>query len=294
MTHKKLLITGASGFLGWNLAQLAAQDWQVYGTYARHAIALPQGTAIPVDLTDSASLKTLFEELKPEAVIHAAAQSQPNICQSQPEQAYNINVTASVQIAKYCAQANIPLVFTSTDLVFDGLRPPYRETDPVSPINRYGEQKVAAEQALQACYPLVTIARMPLMFGPSSPASGSFIQPFLEKLRSHIPLSLFTDEYRTPVSAVTAAQGLLLALTQGQGEILHLGGSERISRYEFGQLMAEVLAINPQLIQPCQQKDVVMAAPRPADVSLNSQKAYALGYQPPSLREALGELQGKI
>ena len=70
MTYKKLLITGASGFLGWNLAQLAAQDWQVYGTYASHAIAMPQGTAIQADLTDSASLKTLFEELKPEAVIH--------------------------------------------------------------------------------------------------------------------------------------------------------------------------------------------------------------------------------
>jgi dTDP-4-dehydrorhamnose reductase len=291
---KKLLITGVSGFLGWNLAQLAAKDWQVYGTYHRHGIALPQGTVVKLDLTDAVSLKTLFEDLKPDAVIHAAAQSQPNACQTHPEAAYKINVTASLHLAQYCAEADIPCVFTSTDLVFDGLHPPYRETDPVSPLNRYGEQKVAAEQAMQDCYPLVTLARMPLMFGAAAPTSGSFMQPFLEKLRSQTPLTLFTDEYRTPVSATTAAQGLLLALTQAPGEILHLGGKERISRYEFGLIMAEVLEINPKLIQPCLQQDVPMAAPRPVDVSLYSQKAYELGYQPLLLREALSGLKGVI
>jgi len=295
---KKLLITGASGFLGWNLAhwlaQQAAQDWQVYGTYSNHRIALGQGTAIKLDLTDRFSLTSLFEDLKPDAVIHAAAQSQPNACQSDPESAYKINVTASIDLAQHCAKASIPCVFTSTDLVFDGLHPPYQESDRVSPINRYGEQKVAAERAMQECYPQVTIARMPLMFGAPSPASGSFIQPFLEKLRAQIPLNLFTDEYRTPVSAIAAAQGLLLALTKGQGEILHLGGKERISRYEFGLLLAQVWEINPSLIQPSLQKDVPMAAPRPADVSLDSQKADGLGYNPPSLRQALTDLKGKI
>jgi dTDP-4-dehydrorhamnose reductase len=295
---KKLLITGVSGFLGWNLAnwlaKQATQDWQVYGTYRNHGIALARGTAIKLDLTDRFSLMSLFEDLKPDAVVHAAAQSQPNACQSDPEAAYKINVTASIYLAQHCAKASIPCVFTSTDLVFDGLHPPYKECDPVSPINRYGEQKVAAERAMQERYPKVTIARMPLMFGVPSPASGSFIQPFLEKLRSQIPLNLFTDEYRTPVSAIAAAQGLLLALTQGRGEILHLGGKERISRYEFGHLMSQVWDINPSLIQSSLQKDVPMAAPRPADVSLDSQKAYGLGYDPPSLRQALTDLKGKI
>lgn len=294
MANPKLLITGASGFLGWNLAQLAAPNWQVYGTASRHVLPLPQGTMIKLDLTDRAGLRTFLTELKPDAIIHAAAQSQPNACQAQPEEAYRINVTASRDIAQYCAEATIPCVFTSTDLVFDGRHSPYRETDPVSPVNCYGEQKVAAEEVMQACYPGVAIARMPLMFGIPSPASGSFIQPFLAKLRSQTPLTLFTDEYRTPVSAITAAQGILLALSQGQGEILHLGGKERISRYELGRLMAKVLEINPDLIQPCLQQDVPMAAPRPADVSLNSEKAYALGYQPPSLEESFLDLRGKI
>lgn len=291
---KKLLITGISGFLGWNLAQQARQSWDVYGTYFSHKIEIPDVTSVKVDLIKFADFKAVFSQVKPDAVIHLAAASKPNFCQNNPEISYQINVTASVNIAHLCSEFNIPCVFTSTDLVFDGLNSPYQETDPVSPISYYGEQKVNAEREMSTIYPNTVIARMPLMFGIPSPVSASFIQFFLKTLREGKELSLFTDEFRTPVSGSTAAKGLLLALEKAPAGIIHLGGKERISRYKFGLLMADVLDLSKPLITPGKQADVPMAAPRSPDTALDSSKAFELGYQPLSLKQELDNLKGKF
>ncbi|MBD2313710.1 NAD(P)-dependent oxidoreductase [Desertifilum sp. FACHB-1129] len=290
---KKLLVTGASGFLGWNLCSLAAQHYQVFGTYTTKTVTLPRVTLAPVDLTDFAALKTLWQQIQPDAVIHLAAKSAPNFCQTHPQLSYALNVEATAHLASLAADSEIPFVFTSTDLVFDGTKPPYRETDAVNPISRYAEHKVLAEQEVLQRYPDATVCRMPLMFGAVPTGATSFIQPFLKILRQGENLSLFADEYRTPASAPTAAQGLLLALETAQG-LLHLGGRERVSRYEFGCLMAEVLELPKAQITACQQKDVPMAAPRPQDVSLDSSVAFALGYCPLSLKAELLALKGCV
>jgi dTDP-4-dehydrorhamnose reductase len=291
---KKLLITGASGFLGWHLAQIARETYQVYGTYFTHALDIPTLNLIKIDLTDLTKLKQLFQTVKPEAVIHTAAYSQPNYCQTHPEESYSINVTASENIAYLCAEDNIPCIFTSSDLVFDGLNPPYQEKDPVSPLSIYGEHKVIAEQKMLAIYPQTTVCRMPLMFGAATPVANSFMQPVWQMMREGKELSLFTDEFRTPVSANTATKGLLLALEKKVSGVIHLGGKERISRYQFGLLMAEVFNLSTAKITPCLQKDVPMPAPRAADVSLDSSLAFSLGYQPLSMREELVNLRAKI
>lgn len=290
---KKLLVTGASGFLGWNVCQLAKQKWDIYGTYCSHRTESPDITLLKVDLIDFEEVKRIFQEIQPDAVIHTAAQSSPNFCQSHPEESYAINVTASSNIAGLCADSLIPCVFTSTDLVFNGLNPPYRETDSVSPVNLYGEQKVLAEEEMLERYPMTAVCRMPLMFGIAAPPAQSFMQPFIQTLREGRELSLFIDEFRTPASGTTAAKGLLLALEQVNGRI-HLGGKERVSRYDFGRLLVEALELPSEGLKACRQADVKMAAPRPPDVSLDSSKAFSLGYAPLLLSEELEALKGTV
>jgi len=290
---KRLLVTGTSGFLGWHVCQLSKQEWNVYGTYCSKLVKIPDLNIVNVDLTNFRELKQMFQTVKPDAVIHTAAQSNPNFCQVHPQETEAINVTASGDIAGLCADYGIPCVFTSTDLVFNGLNPPYRETDPVSPISYYGEQKVRAEMLMLTRYPQTAICRMPLMFGQATPTANSFIQPFIETLQAGKELRLFIDEFRTPVSANTAAQGLFLALDQVQG-YLHLGGEERISRYEFGRLLVDVLKLPKTGLKSCRQADVKMPAPRPPDVSLDSSKAFTLGYNPLCLREELEALWGSL
>lgn len=283
---KKLLITGGSGFLGWHLCQLAKQEWEVYGTYFSHPLEIPGIKMLKANLTVFQELQRIFSDVKPAAVIHTAAHSQPNFCQIHPEESHAINVTASGNLAGLCADNSIPCAFTSSDLVFDGLNAPYRETDTVCPVNLYGEQKAIAEVGMLERYPMTAVCRMPLMFGTATPTAKSFIQPFIQTLKAEEELSLFIDEFRTPVSGTTAAKGLLLALEKVNG-IIHLGGKERISRYDFGQLLVEVFQLPATGLKACRQQDVKMAAPRPVDVSLDSSKAFALGYQPLSLRKEL-------
>lgn len=283
---KRLLVTGASGFLGWNLCQEAKDKWEIFGTVYFHPITIEGIKIIRIDLTDYESLKRVFHEVKPDAVIHAAAAADPNYCQAHRVESQKINLDVPIYIAGLCADYKIPCVYTSTDIVFDGLTPPYKEDDPVSPINIYGEQKALAEEGMLKQYPETAVCRMPLMFGVSSPASMSFIQPMIKAMREGAELKLFTDEYRTPVSGKTAAQGLLLAVEKING-IIHLGGKERTSRYDFGKLVQNLLGLSNAVLTPCLQKDVVMPASRPPDVSLDSSKAVRLGYRQHTLRDEL-------
>ncbi|MBD2212570.1 NAD(P)-dependent oxidoreductase [Nostoc linckia FACHB-104] len=286
---KKLLVTGASGFLGWHICQQAKPEWEVYGTYFANSLEIPGLKTLKVNLSNFQELKQIFNDIKPAAVIHTAALSQPNFCQTHPQESYAINVTASCNIAGLCADYAIPCAFTSTDLVFDGLNAPYQEIDSVNPLNIYGEQKVQAEIGMLERYPHTAVCRMPLMFGMATPTAKSFMQQFIETLQADKELSLFIDEFRTPVSGKTAAQGLLLGLEKVQG-LIHLGGKERISRYDFMRLLVEVFEIPNATLKGCRQEDIKMAAPRPKDVSLNSSKAFALGYQPLSIKEELAAL----
>jgi dTDP-4-dehydrorhamnose reductase len=285
---KKLLITGASGFLGWHVCQIAQTDWQVHGTYHSHPAVIPGVEMHGIDLTDDRSFRTFLQTLNPDAIIHTAALSQPNICQEQPQLSHSLNVQATWTIADHCAAAQIPYVFTSSEQVFDGDHSPYCESDRPNPLNLYGEHKFAAEVGIQERYPAAAVCRMPLMYGVS-PTAPSFIQPFIRRLRSGELLQAFTDEIRTPVSGFDAAQGLLIALEKVQG-IIHLGGQERLSRYEIAKTLIEVLQIENAQIQPCLQAEVRMSAPRPKDLSMDSAIAYRLGFQPQHFRAVLTRL----
>ena len=292
---KKLLVTGASGFLGWNLCQcaygsrdpLGRAQWDVYGTYFSHQVKIPGATLSKVDLTDFTALDRLFNDVRPDAVIHTAAASKPNFCQTHRQESYTINVGVAVNIARLCGERQIPCAFTSTDLVFDGKNPFYKESDPICPINYYGEHKAIAEQKMSEIYSAIAICRMPLMFGKPSPVSPSFLQGMVSSLKAGKEINLFIDEFRTPASARAASQGLLLAVEQQVRGVLHLGGKERLSRYDFGLLLADILQLPTELIRSGKQADVVMVAPRSPDTSLDSSKAFALGYQPLSLKEEL-------
>ncbi len=297
----KLLITGASGFLGTWLADLALANWQVYGTH-RHPLGADLGAGLPgltwmqADLADAEAVAELLDRLQPDGIAHLAAQANTTICQQDPEGTYGINVRIPEAIARECRDRQIPLLFTSTGMVFGGDRPPYAETDPVNPLNVYAQQKVEAEQRVLAVYPQAIVARLPLMFSltPSrlgTVAPRNFMANLDEALRQRQPVQLFTDEIRSPVSAAVAAAGLRLALdwarTGRHRGLVHLGGRSPVSRYDLGVLLAQVRGYATDVIQPCRQSEVILPALRPQNVTLDSTLAFSLGYDPPELLDQL-------
>jgi dTDP-4-dehydrorhamnose reductase len=288
---KKLLVTGASGFLGWNVCRIAAAaGWNVHGAYLSHQLTIENAAMVRLDLQDPSAVRRIVGDLRPDAVIHCAAMPDPNVCEQRPEDSYNVNVLASVTLASVCGAAGVLLAYTSTDLVFDGEHAPYAENDPQGPVNVYGMHKAAAEQGMRKVCPGVTICRVPVMFGDPGPCSKSFIQPQMAALRQGTTVKYFSDEFRTPVSGRTAAQGLLLCLDK-PGETFHLGGRQRVSRYEFGLLLSRAIGTPESLAVPVPRKESTAPARRARDVSLISSRAYALGYDPKPLEEQLRELE---
>jgi dTDP-4-dehydrorhamnose reductase len=283
---KKLLITGASGFLGWNLCRIASKTWQVIGIFFRHPLAIKDVQAIKADLTDLKNFQKLFREIRPDAVIHSAAASRPDYCELHPYESKKINIHSSLVVADLCAALSIPFVFISSDLVFDGQNPPYSEKSRVNPVNRYGEQKVHAEEKILGSYPESAVCRLPLMFGYSGGLNQSFTFGMIHSLEKGCRLRLFTDEFRTPVDSESAAKGLLLSLEKVKG-IIHLGGHKRVSRYEMGLMIQKLLNASPSLIEPISQKDMSMRASRPPDISLDSSRAFSMGYSPLEVEEGI-------
>jgi len=122
--------------------------------------------------------------------------------------------------------------------VFDGGQGNYLESDPVSPVSLYGEQKVKAENGILKQLPNAVICRMPLMFGAVSGSAQSFIQPMIHSFKNSVQQALFTDEFRSPISAASASEGILLALEKHR--CCSSWRRQRISRYDFGVMLAEI------------------------------------------------------
>lgn len=286
----RLLLTGCSGFLGWNFCQAQQHHWQIHGLSRYAPDKLPASVKHHrLDITDSKQLIPCFNHIKPDAVIHLAALSSPNQCQQQPAVATRINVDASQQLAELCAGANIPMVFASSSQVYDGLTPPYDEYSDTLPCNAYGQQKLAAEQAVSNAWHQATICRLPLMFGAVPAGRETFLQTIVRACINAQDIFLFTDEYRMFLGAQSAVAGLLLAL-QHPKECLLLAGNERLSRYEFGQRVADFYKLDKQRLIACRQKDVAMAAQRPGDLLLLNKKAKSLGFSPLSLEQELAAM----
>lgn len=237
-----------------------------------------------LDLQDFVALARAFREQRPRLVLHCAAISRSPACQSHPQLARQINVEATARLAELAA--DIPLVFFSSDLVFDGRKGRYAEDDPVNPLGVYAETKAAAEQVVLA-NPRHLVIRTSLNGGTSPTSDRGFNEEMRRAWQEGRTLRLFSDEFRCPTPAIITAAAVWELVNQRQTGLFHLAGSERLSRLAIGELLA---ARWPQLkprIEAASRAEY-RGAPRPADTSLDCQKAQQLlSFRLPGLSEWL-------
>jgi dTDP-4-dehydrorhamnose reductase len=266
----RILLTGASGQLGaYLLRELTAGGEEVIawsGSPRGERFGVPLE---PVDLADAAVVAAAFRRARPDAVLHAAAVASIAECHRDPERARRVNVGGTGTLAELAAAAGARLVLVSTDLVFDGESPPYREGDPPAPLSAYGRSKAEAEAAALAA-PRAAVARVSLLFGRSLAGRPSFFDQQAEALCTGRPVTLFLDEWRTPLHLATAARALVALARSDFAGVLHVGGPERLSRLEMGQRLARSLGADPGVIVAARRADPPAAEPRPRDVSLDS------------------------
>lgn len=291
---KKLLLTGASGFLGRHILSVVTGGYDVYAIGNNNPVNRSGLTEVKCDIRNYIELGNYIDDIEPDMIIHAAAIADANFCQQNKEVSYAVNVEAAVNLAGIAADYNIPFAFISTDLVFDGSRGMYTEDDDKNPLSLYGEQKAEAEEEIRSIYPSATIFRLPLMLGEPTAGKANYLSSFLQQVKDGKAATLFYDEYRSAGDAKSIAVGMLDLLGSGKDlpPVLHMAGPDRLSRYDIGVKIARAYGIDEKLLQSVSQKDLQMAAPRPADVSLDISKAVALGYKPMGLDEALTAIAG--
>tara|TARA_R110002094_G_scaffold10009_4_gene19720 strand:- start:395 stop:1318 length:924 start_codon:yes stop_codon:yes gene_type:complete len=255
MAALRILVTGSEGFLGRYVVEAARAAGHTPLTTSR------RGGDAQVDLLAPGMVAAVIEGLQPDVVVHLAAMSRYGACQAEPALAAQVNTVLPEEWAK---RFGARLLFSSTDLVFDGHSAPYDEGDSPSPLSVYGASKAQGEECVRDHGGRVV--RLPLLFGTDSEGRGataSLRQAIAAGTRS----PLFTNEYRTPLHAADAARALVAFVVDPDGpNMFHLPGPERVSRWQLAQRFCAAQGLATDTLDAVECQDPL----RPRDVSLLS------------------------
>jgi len=286
----RVLVTGAGGLLGGRLAGLLHERGLEVLAAHRHRFPPPGPRPVLVELTDEAALARLLDGQKPDAVVHAAVLSRADQCEERPEEAERVNARLPATVARACRERGLRLVSLSTDLVFEGGRSFVSEHDPTGPLSAYGRTKLAGEEAVFRESPGAAVVRVALVLGRGHGRGRTSSESVWRALREGRPLRLFTDEYRTPIDPESVADAVARLLERGGAGRFHLGGPERLSRYELGLRVARLFGFREKDVTAGRQSDHPGPDRRAPDVSLDSTRARReLGWEPRPIDAAIRE-----
>lgn len=282
-----LLVTGASGLLGSNIARRAGTTFRLVAVHRSHPISFPDCTCLPLDITNPDAVNELFRSAHPDLVLHTAAIADVDYCEDHPEKAWNTNVEGTANVAQACRKIGAKLVHISTDAVFDGTRGLYREEDEPHPINTYARTKLEAERRVMETVPESLIIRT-AFYGRGPSGRKGLAEWTLEQLRRGEPFPMFTDVFFSPIYIGDLIEIIFEAHAQGLAGIYHVGSRERCSKHEFGMALARTFGFDPANLKAGVLADVPLRAPRPKDISLDTSRiSRALGRPMPGLEEGL-------
>jgi dTDP-4-dehydrorhamnose reductase len=285
----RVLVTGAGGLVGGRLAVLLSDRFEVVAGV--HEALGPPGLAEErFDLLSAPETERALLRGEPAAVVHCAALADLDRCEREPERARAVNVEATARLAWLSRARGFRLILISTDVVFGGERPFWRESDAPQPLMLYGRTKRAAEEIALTEAPQAAVLRVCLVSGRGHGRRASCTEAIAWALQQGRSLRLYTDQYRTPVDPESIAAAVGQLVLGAPGGLYHLGGPERLSRYQLGQRVARVLGLPEQGIEAGRHADSPLMATRPADVSLDTTLARrVLGYAPRPLETAIRE-----
>jgi dTDP-4-dehydrorhamnose reductase len=268
----RVLITGASGFVGENLAHRFAPDAELtlaYGTQEPRAVA---EMAFSVDLAVRDNFTRALGDLVVDTVIHAAAMVSPDLCERDPDTARAVNVEGTREVARWTEAREATLVYFSTDLVFDGKKGRYSEEDAPAPLNAYGRTKLAGEEEVRRICTRWVVVRLALSYGATRGARGDWTLAMRRALDAGKTLYLYTDQFRTPAYVSDTAEAVFRLTRSGRNGIYHMGGGERLSRYGFGEKFCNIFGLDAERFVPIRMEEAKMDAPRAMDCSLDTGK----------------------
>ena len=285
----KLLITGASGLLGINLAMEAMRVHEVIGV-DRGKLKSAPFQVLQADLLRMDTLDSVLDLAQPDALINCAALANLEECEEHPERARILNAEMPSELAHVCAQRNISFIHLSTDAVFDGTKAgSYTEDDEPNPQGVYSQSKLDGERAVQQANPQAVLARVNF-FGWSLTNSRSLGEFFVNNLSAEKPVNGFTDVIFCPMMVNHTARLLLEMLQKNLSGLYHVVGAQPMSKYQFGLEVARKFGLKESLISPKSVEGSGLTAKRSHNLWLSIHKLSTdLGREIPNFSTGLDE-----
>ncbi|MEM1023835.1 MAG: dTDP-4-dehydrorhamnose reductase [Myxococcota bacterium] len=271
----KVFLTGGAGMLGRSLRA----SWG-----GQHELVAPLRREL--ELLDFEATRAAFRAADPEVVVHAAAFTQVDEAERNPDAAFAGNAEVSANVARVCEELDVPLIAMSTDYVFSGqLNRPHHEWDPVGPPSVYGASKLAAEEAIRSHAPKHTIVRIAWLYGPGGPSLLHTLARLVAK--STGPLPMVDDQLGNPTSCAVVAQALGHLLANPIPGVVHATCEGEATWYGFAQEALRLLGSSAEL-RPCTTDVFPRPAPRPANSRLDNRRLRLRGHPAlPTWQDAL-------
>jgi dTDP-4-dehydrorhamnose reductase len=260
----KILTTGSQGMLGQDL---------VARLRLRHEIV--PFTRNKADITDAKSIIGSIKHESPETVIHTAAFTAVDRCESEPQLAFQVNGEGTRNVAFACRELNIPLLYLSTDYVFDGEKDgPYIESDATNPLSVYGKSKLEGEKQVRQLLDRYWIVRTSWLYG----AGGrSFVEAILNQAKQGASIRVVNDQIGSPTFTEDLATSLEVIVERGGPGIYHVSNQGSCSRFEFAQEILRQAGLNPSTVFPITTSAMDRRAKRPKNSRLSNARLAAEG-----------------
>jgi dTDP-4-dehydrorhamnose reductase len=268
----KILVTGASGLLGLNLAlAVDGKEHQVFGVANTTPMRWVGFKSIQAELTESGAVDRLLDEITPEVIIHCAAIANVDDCESKPELALEVNSHLPGKIAKAAASRNIKMVQISTDAVYDGQKGDYQENELPNPLSVYARTKLGGEQAVLDANPRALVARVNF-YGWSVTGKRSLAEWFVNAFTEGQTVKGFTDVQFCPMMVLDLVDTMMEAVKLDLTGVYHMVGPQKMSKFEFGRAIAVKFGFDPELVQPSSVYDGGLKAVRSPNLTLDTTK----------------------
>ena len=289
---KKVLITGGSGLLGQYLNLAVSKKFNIFTTYRNNPGNCKEFPCSRIDILNENELQIIFQKVKPDVVIHTAAITNPVPKEDQTVKEYfETNVTATKNTALLCENFKAKLIYISTDLVYAGYRGSFLKEDAkLIPASLYAETKLVGEVKVKESTENYLILRTALLYGLGLNHSRCHFHFMYDELKNKKPVKLLTDQFRTPISLKDVSRIIsALAEMDIKGETINLGGLEKASRCELGEILCSIAGFDKNLIQKITMEEIPNF-PMVEDVSLNIDKLQSLGLKLKTIEENIREI----
>src|SRR6266498_3383476 len=283
----RILITGASGLLGINLAMEAKREHEVVGV-DRGKLKSAPFQVLKADILKTDEIDSILEATNPDWLINCAALANLEMCEADPVQARNLNTDLPGEVATACAKRNIRFIHISTDSVFDGTKEGiYSEEDQPSPPGVYSQTKLDGERAVEQVDPRAIIARVNF-YGWSLGAKRSLGEFFVNNLSEGKNVNGFTDVVFCPMWVNHLSCTLVEMLEKNLSGLYHVVGAQAMSKYQFEVEIARRFGLRESLISEQSVERSSLTAPRSHYLWLSVHKLSTdLGHEIPSFSTGL-------